>query len=116
MQVNRKVFGSVVLLATALLIGFVIVRPVSAQEQSATPTVEGASTSPVTTDPPPSPPSPAPPAQTSAPTQDQVEVQLKCSMSYTAPLYDTPSGHLDAGYFLGDGVASTTGMTAAHLI
>jgi hypothetical protein len=37
-------------------------------------------------------------------------------MSYTGPLYDTPSGHFEAGYFLGTESASTTGMTAAHLI
>lgn len=43
-----------------------------------------------------------------------VEVQLKCTMSYVGPLYDTPSGHLDEGYFLGEPAASTTGMIAAH--
>jgi len=45
-----------------------------------------------------------------------VEVKLQCRMSYTATLYDTPSGHLDSGYFLGPEVASTTGMIAAHEI
>jgi len=45
-----------------------------------------------------------------------VEVKLQCLMSYTAALYDTPSGHLDSGYFLGPEVASTTGMIAAHEI
>lgn len=120
MQLNRMVCGSAVFLATAFLVGFVIVRPVSAQEQSATTTIEGASASAVTTSPqlppPPPPPPPAPLAQTSAFTGSLVEVQLQCSMSYTAPLYDTPSGHLDAGYFLGTEFASTTGMTGAHEI
>jgi hypothetical protein len=31
----------------------------------------------------------------------QVEVQLLCSRSYPGPLYDTSSGHLDNGYFVG---------------
>jgi hypothetical protein len=45
---------------------------------------------------------------------EMVEVQLDCSKSYTGILYDTPSGHLDEGFFLGTESASTTGMTAAH--
>ncbi|MBI2612525.1 hypothetical protein HYW59_01780 [Candidatus Kaiserbacteria bacterium] len=45
-----------------------------------------------------------------------VEVKLQCLMSYTAPLYDTTSGHMEEGYFLGEAVASTTGMIAAQEI
>ena len=45
-----------------------------------------------------------------------VEVKLQCRMSYTATLYNTPSGHLEAGYFIGEASASTTGMIAAHEI
>jgi hypothetical protein len=65
--------------------------------------------------PPPTQPPPPPPANTTS-TDGLVEVQLQCSTSYTGPLYDTPSGHLDAGYFLGTESASTTGMTVAHQI
>jgi hypothetical protein len=51
-----------------------------------------------------------------SPSGGTVEVQLDCAKSYTGPLYDTPSGHLESGDFVGDSVASTSGMTAAHLI
>lgn len=57
-----------------------------------------------------------PPAAEAASASGLVEVQLECSMSYTGSLYDTPSGHLDEGYFIGEAAASTTGMTAAHEI
>jgi hypothetical protein len=43
-----------------------------------------------------------------------VAVELACSTSYKAPLYDTPSGHLDQGYFVGDVSAWTTGMMSTH--
>lgn len=56
------------------------------------------------------------PAAESASASSLVEVQLECPMSYTGPLYDTPSGHLDEGYFLGEAAASTTGMTVAREI
>jgi hypothetical protein len=46
--------------------------------------------------------------------ENLVAVELACTSSYKAPLYDTPSGHLDAGYFVGEASASTTGMTVAH--
>ncbi len=47
-----------------------------------------------------------------------VKVQLLCSMSYTTDLYDTPSGHLDEGYYLdtGGASASSTTMAPAHVI
>jgi cytoskeletal protein RodZ len=53
-------------------------------------------------------------AQTNASTSGLVEVQLQCSKSYVGTLYDTPSGHLDVGYFVGTESASTTGMIVAH--
>jgi hypothetical protein len=46
--------------------------------------------------------------------ENLVAVELACTSSYKAPLYDTLSGHLDAGYFVGEASASTTGMTPAH--
>jgi hypothetical protein len=42
-----------------------------------------------------------------------VEVKLQCSQSYTADLYDTPSGHLDP--YVKPDVATTTD-TVAHVI
>jgi hypothetical protein len=48
------------------------------------------------------------------PPENLVAVQLACTSSYKAPSYDTSSGHLDAGHFVGDASASTTGMTPAH--
>ena len=54
------------------------------------------------------------PAVDASSATELVAVELACTSSYKAPLYDTPSGHLDAGYFVGEASASTTGMTPAH--
>src|SRR5262249_40774933 len=114
MQKNSRVLGAAIasLAIAVLVVGFVIVRPVLAQEEStssdqivattplvdvvssatssdisapavsasATPTVECASTETTDTSAAgaPPPPPPPPPAQTSAPTDGQVEVQLQC--------------------------------------
>ena len=52
-----------------------------------------------------------------------VAVSLECASAYTGPLYDTPSGHLDPGYYLNaiptnTSSTSTTPITGtiAHLI
>jgi hypothetical protein len=45
---------------------------------------------------------------------DLVEVDLHCTKAYVGELYDTPTGHLNSGYFVGDASASTTGMIAAQ--
>jgi hypothetical protein len=42
-----------------------------------------------------------------------VAVLLKCTAAYTADLYDTPSGHLDAGYSLADSLTSTSTTIAS---
>jgi len=44
-----------------------------------------------------------------------VSVNLQCNGSYTSDLYDTPSGHLDAGYYP-DSVPATTTGSVAHKI
>jgi hypothetical protein len=54
------------------------------------------------------------PSDTNGTSNDLVQVDLHCTKSYVGQLYDTPSGHLNSGYFIGDASASTTGMTVAH--
>src|SRR5207245_912367 len=73
--------------------------------------VAGASTSAVTADPPP----PPPPPETPTSTEGLVEVQLVCSMSYTAPLYDSPSGHFEAASTV-DAMSATTTSSVANVI
>jgi hypothetical protein len=52
--------------------------------------------------------------QTSASTAGLVEVQLVCSQSYTADLYDTPSGHVEFTSSSGANASSTS--VAANII
>jgi hypothetical protein len=56
----------------------------------------------------------SPAVDASSAPENLVAVELACTMSYKATLYDTPSGHLDGGYFVGEASASTTGMMPAH--
>src|SRR5262245_29965683 len=48
-------------------------------------------------------------------TSGLVEVYLLCSMSYTGPLYDTPSGHVENTITVDETTASTT-STASEVI
>jgi hypothetical protein len=84
-----------------LLFAFLFVRPALAEEGQ---TASGAAVSPSS--------SSTQAADASAP--EDVAVKLACTSSYKGILYDTPSGHLDTGYYLGDASASTTGMTPTH--
>jgi hypothetical protein len=94
--------GFRVLVLTLILVASFVVSPVLAQEEAmmSDPVVEAGSSVDTTDSPPP------PPPQTSASADGLVEVELRCAQSYTGVLYDTPSGHLDAGYFLGTESAS----------
>lgn len=97
-----------------------MINEIVTPDEAATPIVEPpVATASSVADSPPARERPSGDETTTAPVvaeSQSVEVQLNCSMSYTGILYDTPSGHLDDGYFIGEAVASTTGMTAAHEI
>jgi hypothetical protein len=86
-----------------LLFAFLFVHPALAEEGQ---TASGSAVSPSS--------SSAQVTDASSAPQNLVAVELSCTSSYKGILYDTPSGHLDAGYYLGDASASTTGMTPTH--
>jgi hypothetical protein len=117
---TKRINLTIVVFIGVVLAICVLIKPVLAQVASSSP--DTASTSPATdtdvasTTPPADSSTSTPPTSSPGSSSGLVQVQLRCSMSYTGLLYDTPSGHLDDGYFVGDASASTTGMTEAHLL
>ena len=72
--------------------------------------LEPASTAPVTES------QPIQQVQQAVPTGTLILYYVDCDRAYTGTLYDTPSGHLDAGYYDAANASSTAVGTPAHVV